>query len=359
MSGESIVLRTEEPVEELTRQIVDIPSPSGREAGLADALEAALAVAPHLETVRVGNTVAARTSLGRKHRVVWAGHIDTVPVNHNLPSTVKEGFLHGRGTVDMKGGLAIGLKLALELVSPLHDVTWIFYDNEEVEATKNGLGLFSAAHPEWVRGDFAIVGEPSNGAVEGGCNGTLRVVVTTTGRQAHSARSWMGENAIHAASAVLARMVEYEPHTVTVDGLDYREGLNAVGISGGVAGNVIPDRCEITVNYRFAPDKTVEEALVHLADVFSGFNVAVVDQAGGARPGVDSALARGFVGALGVEVRPKYGWTDVARFGEWGIPAVNFGPGDPSLAHSDDERVAVAEIQGVYAGMKNWLIGEG
>jgi succinyl-diaminopimelate desuccinylase len=359
MSGESIVLKTEEPIEELTRQIVDIPSPSGKEAGLADALEAALVAAPHLETMRLGNTVAARTSLGRKHRVVWAGHIDTVPVNHNLPSTVKEGFLHGRGTVDMKGGLAIGLKLALELVSPLHDVTWIFYDNEEVEATKNGLGLFSAAHPEWVRGDFAIVGEPSNGAVEGGCNGTLRVVVTTTGRQAHSARSWMGENAIHAASAVLARMVEYEPHTVTVDGLDYREGLNAVGISGGVAGNVIPDRCEITVNYRFAPDKTVEEALVHLGDVFSGFNVAVVDQAGGARPGVDGALARGFVRALGVEVRPKYGWTDVARFGEWGIPAVNFGPGDPSLAHSDDERVAVADIQAVYAGMKNWLIGEG
>jgi succinyl-diaminopimelate desuccinylase len=359
MSGESIVLKTEEPIEELTRQIVDIPSPSGKEAGLADALEAALVAAPHLETMRLGNTVAARTSLGRKHRVVWAGHIDTVPVNHNLPSTVKEGFLHGRGTVDMKGGLAIGLKLALELVSPLHDVTWIFYDNEEVEATKNGLGLFSAAHPEWVRGDFAIVGEPSNGAVEGGCNGTLRVVVTTAGRQAHSARSWMGENAIHAASAVLARMVEYEPHTVTVDGLDYREGLNAVGISGGVAGNVIPDRCEITVNYRFAPDKNVEEALVHLGDVFSGFNVAVVDQAGGARPGVDSALARGFVRALGVEVRPKYGWTDVARFGEWGIPAVNFGPGDPSLAHSDDERVAVADIQAVYAGMKNWLIGEG
>jgi len=349
------VLNTNATAADLTRQIVDMPSPSGHEAPLADAIERALAGASHLEVVRVGNTVAARTMLGREARVLWAGHIDTVPVHNNLPSHTEAGVLYGRGTVDMKGGLAIGLKLAIELEAPLHDVTWIFYDNEEVEATKNGLGLFGAAHPEWVTGDFAIVGEPSNGALEGGCNGTLRVEVSTTGVQAHSARSWKGTNAIHAVSDVLTRLVDYEPQTIDVDGLSYREGVNAVGIAGGVAGNVIPDRATVTINYRFAPDKSVDQAVAHMNDVFEGYEVVVVDAAGGARPGLNSAIAQGFVTALGVELRPKYGWTDVARFGQWGIPAVNFGPGDPSLAHSDDERVEIASIESVFQGLKSWL----
>ena len=355
MVGESIVMDTSAPIEVLVQQLLDIPSPSGFESALAGAIEKALNSAPHLEVLRVGNTIAARTNTGRKHRVVWAGHSDTVPVHHNLPSQVRDGFLWGRGSVDMKGGLGIGLKLALELAEPVHDMTWMFYDNEEVEASKNGLGLFGKAHPDWVSGDFAIVGEPSNSAVEGGCNGTLRVVITTRGTQAHSARSWMGVNAIHGAAEVLSRLERYEAQTVMVDGLEYREGLNAVGISGGVAGNVIPDVCEITVNYRFAPDKSVAQAQAHVEEVFEGFNVVVVDSSAGARPGLTSDLARGFVAALGVEVRPKYGWTDVARFSEWGIPAVNFGPGDPSLAHSDDEQVSIAAINAVYSSLKKWL----
>jgi succinyl-diaminopimelate desuccinylase len=355
MAGQSEILVTSAPIEVLVQQIVDIPSPSGEEGPLADAIESALLDASHLEVLRIGNTVAARTSLNRDHRVVWAGHIDTVPVGKNLPSILSEGSLRGRGTVDMKGGVAIGLALALELSEPHHDVTWIFYDNEEVDATKNGLGLLGAAHPDWVTGDFAIVGEPSNSAIEGGCNGTLRALVETTGKQAHSARSWKGDNAIHAVAEVLERLATYQPSTVTVDGLDYREGLNAVGISGGVAGNVIPDACEVTINYRFAPNKTVEDAEAHVRSVFQGFSLRVVDRAGGARPGIDSELAQGFLSSLGVEVRPKYGWTDVARFGEWGIPAVNFGPGDPSLAHSDDEEVSLADVRSVYEGLKAWL----
>jgi succinyl-diaminopimelate desuccinylase len=258
----------------------------------------------------------------------------------------------------MKAGVAVGLTLALEVSEPVHDVTWIFYDNEEVQASKNGLGLFGAAHPEWVKGDLAIVGEPTNGIIEAGCNGTLRVEVSTVGVRAHSARSWMGRNAVHEASGILARLEAYSPAEVDVDGLVYREGLNAVGISGGVAGNVIPDLCTVTVNYRFAPDKSVAEAIDHVSGVFEGFSVAVVDQAAAAKPGLSQPLSQEFVSALGIAVGPKYGWTDVARFSEWGIPALNYGPGDPSLAHADDERVDLAQVDEIFASLSSWLTGK-
>ena len=344
-----------ESVQNLASALVDFPSPSGEEADLAAALEALLRGASHLEVIRLGNTLAARTDKGLASRLVWAGHIDTVPANGNDRASVAGGFLHGRGSVDMKSGLAIGLKLAVELVDPSVDVTWIFYDNEEVESAKNGLGLLGATHPDWVRGDFAIVGEPSNAIVEGGCNGTLRVEVSARGTRAHSARSWKGDNAIHRAHEILGRLVSYQPATADVDGLAYREGMNAVGIRGGVAGNVIPDDCTVTVNYRFAPDKSVSDAIAHVRELFDGFDVVVVDEAPGARPGLTHPLVQQFVTTLGVEVAPKYGWTDVARFGVWGIPALNYGPGDPSLAHADDERVEIAQIEACYEGLKSWL----
>jgi len=343
----------------LATALVDWESPSGAEESLADAIEALVRGCDHLEVIRMGNTVAARTKLGRDHRVLWAGHIDTVPAHNNLPSHLDDGWLWGRGSVDMKAGVAVGLTLACTVVNPQHDVTWIFYDNEEVEAEKNGLGLFGLAHPDWVAGDFAIVGEPSNGGIEGGCNGTLRCVVTTTGTRAHSARSWKGENAIHKAHAVLERLAAYQPATVTVEGLEYREGLNAVGISGGVAGNVIPDLCEVTVNYRFAPNSSVDEAIRHVEEVFEGFSVHVVDSAPGAKPGLQHPLVQGFIDSVGLPVSAKYGWTDIARFGQWGIPGVNFGPGDPSLAHADDERVNQGDIVSVCEAMKRWLAPTG
>ena len=355
MSGAPFTLDPSAPLAELAAALVDISSPSGHEEGIADAIEGLLRTASHLEVIRHGNTVAARTNKGLPSRVVWAGHVDTVPANGNGHAILADGLLSGRGSVDMKAGIAIGIKLALEMVDPVVDVTWIFYDNEEVESAKNGLGLFGASHPEWVRGDFAIVGEPSNGEVEGGCNGTVRFEVTSVGKRAHSARSWMGENAIHRAQEILQRLVDYQPATIEVDVLAYREGMNAVGISGGVAGNVIPDLCTVTVNYRFAPDKSVDQALAHITELFEGFDVVVVDQAPGARPGLHHPLVQEFVETLGVEVAPKYGWTDVARFGEWGIPALNYGPGDPSLAHADDEGVPVAQIEACYQGLRAWL----
>ncbi len=341
----------------LTRALCDIESVSGNESAIADAVEAFLRTCDHLEVTRDGDALIARTSLGRPQRVVIAGHIDTVPVNDNLPTCLEGDVLWGRGTVDMKAGVAVQLRLAKDLVDPIHDVTWIFYDHEEVEATLNGLGRLSRNHPELLAGDFAILGEPSNAIIEGGCNGTMRAAISTTGERAHSARAWMGSNAIHAAHVILDRLAAYEPKTVTVDGLDYREGLNAVGIRGGIAGNVIPDECVVDVNFRFAPSKTEVEAFAEITALFPEFDVVLTDSAAGARPGADSPLAQSFIAAVGGTIAPKFGWTDVARFTALGIPAVNYGPGNPSLAHMDDERVEVSDIHACEAGLRTWLGG--
>lgn len=344
---------------DLTRTICDIPSVSGEETTLADLIAEAITALPHLEVHRDGDTIVARTNLGRAQRVVIAGHIDTVPINDNVPTRAVaiDGvpFLWGRGTVDMKAGVAVQLKLAAELTDPRVDITWMWYDHEEVDADLNGLTRLARSRPDLFAGDFAILGEPSNGQVEGGCNGNLRAIVRTHGVRAHSARAWIGENAIHKVAPVLARLAEYRPREVPVDGLVYREGLNAVRISGGVAGNVIPDLCEIEVNYRFAPSRSAEDAQQHVRDVFAGFEVEVVDIAAGARPGLDAPLAQDFVAAVGAEPRPKYGWTDVARFSAMGVPAVNYGPGDPHLAHHDEERVPLAQIDDVERGLRAWL----
>ncbi len=344
---------------ELTRQLCDIASVSGEEGAIADAIEAAASAAPHLEITRVGDTVVARTELGRDRRVVIAGHIDTVPINDNLPTREVEvggePHLWGRGTVDMKAGVAVQLKLAVELAEPAVDVTWIWYDHEEVGEELNGLRRLAEARPDLMRGDFAILGEPSNGHIEGGCNGTLRAEVRTRGVRAHSARSWMGHNAIHDAAEILQVLQSYRAREIEVDGLRYREGLNAVMIGGGVAGNVIPDECVVQVNYRFAPSRSLEEATAHVVELFEGFEVRVVDAAPGARPGLDAPLAQEFIAAVGATPQPKYGWTDVARFSALGIPAVNFGPGDPSKAHADDESVPVAQIVAAEESLRTWL----
>lgn len=344
---------------DITRAICDIPSESGDERALADAVAAALAPLAHLEVVRDGDAIVARTNLGRDQRVIVAGHLDTVPIKNNLPTrdvtSDGETYLWGRGTVDMKAGVAVQLKLAAELTDPAYDVTWIWYDHEEVEADKNGLGRLARNHPELLAGDFAILGEPSNGGIEGGCNGTLRASVRTRGIRSHSARAWMGENAIHFAAPILQKLSEYTARTIEVEGLAFREGLNAVRISGGVAGNVIPDTCEVEVNFRFAPDKTADEAVAYVRRIFDEYEVEITDLAGGARPGLDAPLATSLVAATGATPKPKYGWTDVARFSELGIPAVNYGPGDGQLAHHDDERVPVSEIDDVERGLRGWL----
>ncbi|WP_026448823.1 succinyl-diaminopimelate desuccinylase [Actinopolyspora mortivallis] len=353
---------TADPVE-LTAALVDIPSVSGSEERLADAVERALRErAGGLEIARSGNAVLARTNLGRPSRVVLAGHLDTVPVNDNLPlsrtGSGEDEVLHGCGTVDMKGGDAVMLHLAATLEEPRHDLTFVFYDCEEVSADRNGLNRIERDLPDWMDGGLAVVCEPSDASVQAGCQGTLRVEVRTEGRRAHSARAWMGSNAIHAAEPILRRLSEYEPRSPEVDGLRFHEGLQAVGISGGVAGNVVPDECVVTVNHRFAPDTSLEEAQRRVREIFHDFEVTVVDAARSAHPGLSQPATAELVEASGTEPVAKLGWTDVARFAARGMPAVNFGPGSPTLAHTREEHVAASQIRHC-AGVLRRALGSG
>lgn len=342
----------------VTAQLVDVPSVSQEETALADLVEATLRELPHLSVDRDGDSVVARTRLGRAERVVLAGHLDTVPVADNLPSRLDaDGLLWGCGTSDMKSGLAVQLRLAATLPAPNRDLTFVFYDAEEIAAEFNGLKRLVENHPDWLAADFAVLMEPTGAKVEGGCQGTLRFRVETTGRRAHSARSWLGENAIHKAAPVLARLASYEPRRAEIDGLTYREGLNAVMIEGGHAGNVIPDACAVIVNFRFAPDRTVDEAFAHVREVFDGYDVVLTDSAPGAMPGLSHPAAAAFVAAIGTEPAPKEAWTDVARFSALGVPAVNYGPGDPKLAHTREEHVAVAAVLEAEDRLRAWLTG--
>ncbi len=344
---------------DLTAALIDIPSVSRDERRIADEVEAALREQTGYEVIRNGDAVLARTHLGRRSRVILAGHLDTVPIADNVPSRRDADHIYGCGASDMKSGDAVFLHVAATLAEPAHDVTLIFYDCEEIEATANGLGRIERELPEWLRADVAILGEPSGGYVEAGCQGTLRALVSATGTRAHSARSWLGDNAIHKLGGVLERLSSYEGRIVDIDGCTYREGLSAVRIDGGVAGNVIPDAASVTVNFRFAPDRNPEQAFAHVREAFDGLDVGIerTDAAPGALPGLHHPAAAALVEAADGRVRAKFGWTDVARFAALGIPAVNYGPGDPNLAHRRDEWVSVAQIGAVTATLRRYLGG--
>lgn len=341
----------------LTAALVDIPSESRHERRIADEVEAALREQTSLEVIRNADAVLARTNLGLPSRVLLAGHLDTVPVADNLPSRLVDGVLHGCGTSDMKSGDAVFLHLAATVAEPTHDITLVMYDCEEIEASANGLNRIQSELPDWLRADVAILGEPSDGYIEAGCQGTLRVVISASGTRAHSARSWLGDNAIHKLGPVLDRLSSYRARDVEIDGCTYREGLSAVRIDGGIAGNVIPDAASVSVNFRFAPDRGVDEALNHVREVFDGLDVEIelTDAAAGALPGLTKPAAAALVAAAGGQVRAKYGWTDVSRFAALGVPAVNYGPGDPNLAHRVDEHVDVEKITAATDVLRGYL----
>ena len=350
-----VALNLKKDVVTLTAALVDIESVSLNEQEIADKVETQLNKLGHLTVERDGHTLIARTDFGLDQRVVIAGHLDTVPINGNLPSRLEDDILWGLGSCDMKGGVAVALRLAQTVTKPTRDITFVFYEGEEIAHEFNGLGRIARERPELLAGDFAILMEPSDAIIEAGCQGTIRADIITRGERSHSARSWMGSNAIHAASPILQRLVGYASRWVEIDGLTYREGLNAVGISGGVAGNVIPDEARVTVNYRFAPDQDEAQAIDHLRSVFDGFEMEVTDSAPGALPGLTVEAAAAFVTAIGGEPKPKFGWTDVAQFTQLGIPAVNYGPGDPILAHKADEHVPVAQLIDVEHKLTTWL----
>jgi succinyl-diaminopimelate desuccinylase len=340
---------------DLTAALVDIPSVSGTEEPLADAIAVALAALGRFEVLRSGNAVLARTDLGRPTRVLLAGHIDTVPIADNVPSRRDGDILHGCGTTDMKSGDAMLLHLAATVAEPSRDLTFVFYDCEEIEHDRNGLTRIERELRDWLTADLAILGEPTNGVVEAGCQGTVSAMITLRGRRAHSARSWLGSNAIHQAGEVLRILDAWPGRSVDIDGCGYREGLNAVGINGGVASNVIPDECQVRINFRFAPDRDAGAAVGYLEDLFEGYELEVLDVAAGALPGLSAPAAGEFGAAAGGTPVAKFGWTDVARFAALGIPAVNYGPGNPSLAHTREEHVSMTQIREMTERLRTFL----
>jgi len=337
-----------------TAALVDIPSVSHDEARLTEHIEAELRALGHLEVTRVGANLVARTQLGRTSRLLLAGHTDTVPVNGNATARIEGDVLWGLGAADMKGGLAVMLALAEAVPEPLLDVTWVFYAGEEVSAEHNGLGHLMRDRPDLLAADVAILGEPTGGEIEAGCQGTMRLEVTVRGTRAHTARPWMGRNAVHRLGAVLRAVDAFPERRPVLDGCEYREALQAVAVSGGVAANVVPDLASVTLNRRFAPDRTPAEAEAEVRALLApaledGDEVSVVDMAAAAAPGLDHPVLRALIDDHALPVRAKLGWTDVARFAAAGIPACNLGPGDPTVAHMADERVDRSSLDRTYA----------
>jgi succinyl-diaminopimelate desuccinylase len=346
----------------LTAELVDVPSESGDEQALVARLEADLASRPWLELTRIGDNLVARTQLGRDLRLVLAGHTDTVPANGNLGARIDGDRLRGLGATDMKGGLAVMFELARTVSEPAVDVTYVFYAREEVAADRSGLLEIQRQRPDLLAGDAALLGEPTSAAVEAGCQGTMRVRVTLAGARAHPARAWMGRNAIHRLAPVLQVFDAYRPRQPELAGCRYHEALQVVRVEGGVAGNVVPDRAELLVNHRFAPDRTPAEAEAHVRGVLEpvleldrGDTFEVVDVAAGAAPAVDHPLIAALIERHHLDVSAKLGWTDVARFAALGVPAANFGPGDASIAHTAGEWVGRDEIESTFAALDDLL----
>jgi succinyl-diaminopimelate desuccinylase len=348
-----------EPVADLdllarTAALVAIPSVSHDEAALTDHLDATLRTLPHLTVERVGANLVARTQLGHPTRVILAGHTDTVPVNGNAEPRIDGDVLWGLGSADMKGGLAVMVALAEAVPDPAVDVTYVFYAGEEVTAEHNGLAHLVRDRPDLLAGDVAILGEPTNGELEAGCQGTLRMEITLHGQRSHTARPWMGRNAIHRLGALLRLVDGFDERRPVIQGCEYREALQAVLVSGGVAGNVVPDLACVTLNRRFAPDRTEAEAADEVRALVApvledGDEVTVVDSAPAAAPGLDNPVLSSLVERHHLTVTAKLGWTDVARFAALGVPACNLGPGDATLAHTADERVDRASLERAYA----------
>jgi succinyl-diaminopimelate desuccinylase len=344
----------------LTAELVDVESVSFAEGPLVELLETELRSLGHLTVDRVGDNLVARTHLDRDLRLVLGGHTDTVPVNGNLPARLDGDVLWGCGSADMKGGLAVMLELARSHREPAVDVTWIFYAREEVAADHSGLAELIEVRPDLLAGDVAILGEPTTGDVEAGCQGVLRVSLTLTGARAHTARAWMGRNAVHRLGALLVALDDFEPRRPEIEGLRFHEALQATHVEAGVAGNVVPDRAVVRIAHRFAPDRTVEQAEDWLRGFLAPFmepgdELVVDDRSPAAWPALGHPVVRTLVGRNGLEVRSKLGWTDVARFTELGVPAVNLGPGDSTLAHTRDEHVDRRSLERTYAALDDLL----
>ncbi|MCY3632097.1 MAG: succinyl-diaminopimelate desuccinylase [bacterium] len=333
-----------------TAELIDVASVSYQEAAIADLIESRLRAVPGLSVDRVGDNVVARTDLGRPLRVLIGGHSDTVPPNDNAVARIEGDVLWGLGAADMKSALAVMLELAADVAEPAVDVTWLFYAREEVRVADSGLRELFEVRPDLLAADVALLGEPTGGAIEAGCQGSMRAVVTLAGARAHTARPWMGVNAIHRLGSVLRLAEAYEPRTPVIDGCQFRESLQAVAVEGGVAGNVVPDQAQVTLGYRYAPDRRPTEAEDILRELLAPLlgdddQFEVTEHAPAALPGLGHPVLQRLIGDNNLEIKAKLGWTDVAFFAERGIPAANFGPGDSTLAHTAEERVDRAAVE--------------
>jgi succinyl-diaminopimelate desuccinylase len=344
---------------ELTAALVAVPSVSLGEEPLADAVEVRLRRIPGLDVERVGLNVVARTHLGRERRVVMAGHLDTVPANDNATPRIQGDVLHGLGAADMKSGVAVLLRLAEQVAADSRfDCTFVFYEAEEIADEYNGLRKLFAERPDLVAGDFAVLLEPTDLWMEAGCQGSIRVEATFHGRRAHTARPWQGDNAIYRATPTLQRLAEYTPPELEVDGLRFRQALSVVDVHGGVAGNVVPDRCTVVVNRRYAPSLTLEQAEAEVRELLDGADeIKLTSVSPAAHPNLSHPLVAEFAGLLDLPVRCKLGWTDVARFSAHGVPAVNFGPGNPEVSHTAGEHVTRASVEGCFTALASFLLG--
>ncbi|WP_426572418.1 succinyl-diaminopimelate desuccinylase [Aquihabitans sp. McL0605] len=345
---------------QLTSDLVAMPSVSHDEELIVDWLVEQLGAVPSLTLDRVGHNLVARTTGSASTRVLLAGHTDTVPVNGNATPRIEGDTLWGLGCTDMKSGVAVMLELARTVTDPAVEVTYVFYAAEEVAAVHNGLAHLFRERPDLLEADVALLGEPTDATIEAGCQGTLRIEVALRGARSHTARPWMGRNAIHRLGRLLAAVEAFPERRPVIDGCEFREALQAVAVSGGVAGNVVPDLATVTLNHRFAPDHTSEQAEAVVRDLIAPFvddedRVELTDLSGAAPPALDHPVLQALIKRNDLPVRAKLGWTDVARFAAHGIPATNFGPGDATLAHTADERVDRAPIERCYEALVDLL----
>src|SRR5947208_7177185 len=340
---------------ERTLRLCEIRSPVGEEADIA------AYVAAETAGQRVGNAVVCGRVTGGRPAVLLAGHLDTVPIQEgDFPARREGGRVYGRGASDMKGALAIMLTLGerLDRARLRGELVLVFYDREEGPYETNGLGPVLAARPDLRGAAVAFCLEPTDLAVQAGCCGSMHATFTFRGRTAHSARPWQGKNAVHEAGALLASLRDLAPVEVRIGELSFREVKNVTRIEGFSGRNVLPARCDLNVNFRFAPGKTVAQAeaeLRALAERF-GAECEIVDRAPAGDPILDNPLLRKFRALTGVPVEPKQAWTDVARLGLAGIPAANFGPGDQAQAHQRNESCPEEALERAYLLLERFLV---
>lgn len=348
-----------------TLALVDVPSVSRDEEAVLTALRSQMPPAGFELVDAVDTTLFYVPEIRRPGApfVVLAGHVDTVPPSGNVPGGRVGDEIVGRGAADMKGALAVMVEVALQLaegdLSSDLDLGILFFGREELPITQSALLPLFERCPLARAPDLAVVMEPTANAIQVGCLGNLNARVVVHGMAAHSARPWLGDNAIHTAIRALASVADLPIRDVVIDGLTYREVVSVTTIRGGVAANVIPDMVEARVNYRYAPTRTPAEAEARLRELLGRHRVDL-EVTGNAPPGpvtVRNPLVTRLGEAAGLPIEPKQAWTPVAEFASVGVDAVNLGPGDPQYAHRDDERVDVASLVRSEAVLRAFLTG--